>query len=274
MSGKSVPTTRLMLVAGMLLLTVLLFIAPRTRAKELNSARPEMQGAGIAGMETLRGLTLKNLGPEDKNRFERLSHNHQFDSIQDFWLRMKQPQLIALTAEEKAISTKKAEDFFDAGKRYYNAVRFATDDEQLPALYEGAVRCLSKGLELKPGDTDARILLASCYVEGSADPMKGIQLLREVEKTDSNNVKLQMSFAFFSIKSGQLDKAEARLKKAIAADSTYLEAYLHLADVYERQSNPSGTISMLEEYARRTDDVTARLEVNKYIDQLKKKHNN
>ncbi len=40
--------------------------------------------------------------------------------------------------------------------------------------------------------------------------MKGIALLRDVEKTDSNNVKLQLTFAFFSVKSQQWDKAIKR----------------------------------------------------------------
>jgi cytochrome c-type biogenesis protein CcmH/NrfG len=132
------------------------------------------------------------------------------------------------------------------------------------------MRCFSKGLKLKPNDVDARIMLASCFVEGSQDPMQGITMLREVEKTDSNNVKLQLSFAFFSVKSGQLDKAIARFNKVLKVDSNYIEAYLHLADAYERQGKIPETISALEKYSEKTTDVTAKVEIEKYIQQLKK----
>jgi lipopolysaccharide biosynthesis regulator YciM len=115
-------------------------------------------------------------------------------------------------------------------------------------------------------------MLASCYVEGSEDPMEGIKRLREIEKTDSNNVKLQLTFAFFSVKSGQLDKAISRFNKVIAIDSNYIEAYLHLADAYEQKNETDKTIKMLEKYSAKTTDVTARIEINKYIEQLKSKN--
>jgi tetratricopeptide (TPR) repeat protein len=131
------------------------------------------------------------------------------------------------------------------------------------------MRCYSRGLKLKPNDVDAKIMLASCFVEGTQNPMDGITMLREVEKTDSNNVKLQLSFAFFSVKSGQLDRAIERFKKVLRIDSTYIEAYLHLADAYEQQGNTALTIRALEKYGEKTTDPTARIEIGKYIQQLK-----
>ena len=67
-------------------------------------------------------------------------------------------------------------------------------------------------------------------MEDGKDPMKGIGLLREVEKTDSNNVKLQLTFAFFSVKSQQWDKAIKRFNKVLII----AVSYTHL-DVYKRQ---------------------------------------
>ena len=119
-------------------------------------------------------------------------------------------------------------------------------------------------------NVDAKIQLAACYVEGTQDPMKGITLLREVEKTDSNNVKLQLNFAFFSVKSQQWDKAIKRFEKVLQIDPLYIEAYLHLADAYEQQGDKNKTIEMLQKYASITDDAMAKQEVLKYINQLKK----
>ena len=112
-------------------------------------------------------------------------------------------------------------------------------------------------------------MLASCLVEGSADPMKGITMLREIEKTDSNNVTLQLNFAFFSVKSQQWDKAIRRFEKVIQIDSAYIEAYLHLADAYEQSGQINKTIEMLEKYKSKTDDALTREEIEKYIQQLK-----
>jgi tetratricopeptide (TPR) repeat protein len=94
-------------------------------------------------------------------------------------------------------------------------------------------------------------------------------MLREIEKTDSNNVTLQLNFAFFSVKSQQWDKAIKRFEKVLQVDSTYIEAYLHLADAYEQSGQKNKTIEMLEKYKSKTDDAMSRQEIDKYIQQLK-----
>ena len=101
--------------------------------------------------------------------------------------------------------------------------------------------------------------------------MKGITLLKEIEKTDSSNVKLQLTFAFFSVKSGQIDKAIKRFNKVLEIDPLFIEAYLHLADAYEKQGDKNKNIEMLTKYANLTEDAMAKQEVLKYIEQLKSK---
>ena len=194
------------------------------------------------------------------------------DSVVVFWDKLKRPDLAAYYSEELAKNDNTAAAWVKAGNRYYYAIQFIQDKTAIPVLYQSATRCFSKGLELDPKNTDAKIMLASCYVEGSEDPMEGIKRLKEIEKTDSNNVKLQLTFAFFSVKSGQLDKAITRFNKVIKIDSNYIEAYLHLADAYEQRSEIDKTIKMLEKYSAKTTDVTARMEISKYIQQLKSKN--
>jgi Tfp pilus assembly protein PilF len=82
-------------------------------------------------------------------------------------------------------------------------------------------------------------------------------------------VKLQLSFAFFSVKSGQYDKAIPRFNKVLKIDSNYIEAYLHLADVYEKQNNTDKTIEVLRKYSAKTSDILAKTEIDNYIKQLK-----
>ena len=79
-----------------------------------------------------------------------------------------------------------------------------------------------------------------------------------------------MTFAFFSVKSQQWDRAIKRFNRVLEIDPLYIEAYLHLADAYEQQGQKNKTIEMLEKYASVTDDAMAKIEVQKYIEQLKK----
>jgi tetratricopeptide (TPR) repeat protein len=271
----SARNTQLLLVAGALALFVLLFIAPRTTDPEKEAGfKPEGMSAAAsldASVEVYLNTAVRNLAPEKEKLYTRLAASAKHDSLAKFWDGEKRPDLAAWFVEASARKEQKAELWRKAGNRYYYAVRFTGDKTEVPVLYQSAIRCFGKALEKDPADTDARIMLASCYVEGSTDPMKGVAMLREVERTDSNNVKLNMTFAFFSVKSGQLDKAISRFEKVLRTDSTYIEAYLHLADVYEQKQDTGNTIRMLQVYAAKTPEATARGEINRYIEQLRNK---
>jgi tetratricopeptide (TPR) repeat protein len=268
----SARNTQLVLLGGALVLFVLLFIAPRTTAVEKQqgfSAGKTAEVSSAANVEVYLNTAVKNLEAGQQQKYAAIKDTKAYDSIASFWDGLKRPDLAAWFVELAAKKENSPDAWKKAGNRYYYAVQFTADKTEAPVLYQSAIRCFGKAVEIDPRDTDARIMMASCYVEGSADPMKGITMLREIEKTDSNNVKLNMSLAFFSVKSGQLDKAITRFNKVLKADSTFIEAYLHLADVYEQKQDTDNTILMLQKYAAKTPEATAKAEINKYIEQIK-----
>ncbi|MBX3164805.1 MAG: tetratricopeptide repeat protein [Bacteroidetes bacterium] len=265
---------QIILIAGALLLFVLLFIAPKTAPSKGNhvSEQSETNLAPNANLEMYLTMAVKALEPNKKQALDKLVNAKDYDSAQVFWDKLKRPDLASHYAEESAKENNGAEQWLKAGNRYYYAIQFTQDKTEIPVLYQCATRCFEKCLALDDKNTDAKIMLASCYVEGSSNPMQGVSLLREVEQADSNNVKMQLAFAFFSVKSGQLDKAITRFNKVLKIDSTYIEAYLHLADAYEQQGDEHNTIEVLKKYAAKTNDVTARIEIGKYIKQLEQHH--
>jgi tetratricopeptide (TPR) repeat protein len=261
-------TVRVLLVAGALIICVLLFIAPRTLPPDGGKAAAETE-AIAADLTPFVSAAGRNLALELKTKHDRFMTAGQFDSLVSMWDGLRRPDFAAYFVEKQAADSNTAHSWYNAGNRYFYSAQFVKDKTEVPVIYQSAIRCYSRALKADPRNTDARIMLATCYVETSPDPMKGIAMLREVEKTDSNNLKLQLTFAGFSMKSGQLDKAIERFHKALRADSTYIEVYLHLADAYEQKGEMGSTVKMLKQFAARTDDPAARTEVNKYIEQLK-----
>lgn len=265
--------TQLLLVFGALVLSVLLFIAPKIAptVPDEHEGHDHSKAPDVTGtIESYRNMAVKQLNENQKKIYNDLSSRKSHDTIVSFWDQLRRPDLASLASEEKATATGKAEDWMKAGNRYYYAVQFTQDKTEIPLLYQSAMRSFGKVLKLEPQNTEAKIMLASCYVEGSSNPMEGITMLREIEKKDSNNIQLNLSFAFFSVKSGQMDKAISRFEKVLKIDSTYIEAYLHLADAYEQLGETEKTIKMLEQYSNKTTDALAKAEINKYIQQLKK----
>lgn len=271
----STKATIIALIAGATGLFVLLFIAPKTNfeayaaKKEAPSAQKKAFDAN-ANLDFYLRNAVKVLSNELKTSYDHFYSKQLNDSLISFWLKQKRPDLAAHFEEKKAMMHNTDSAALKSGNRYYYSVQFVKDETEAPVLFACAAKMYNKSLSLNPSNFDAKLMLASCYLEASSSPMDGISLLRELERADSNNVKLQLTFAFFSLKSGQNDKALQRFNKALRIDSNNIEIYLHLADVHERLGNTEQTILALKQYAKRTTDVTAKLEIEKYIEQLKK----
>lgn len=274
---KSVTKKQIALLAGSSVIIVLLLFA-NTKLPENKEDVKSSEHAGASGTDitTLVGKVLNGLKPEEKAVVEKLEaatnvvsdKKAAYEQLIIAWDSLHQPAAAAYYTEKAALASPVEKNWVQAGDRYYAAVRF-TPQEEHALLYQRAIACYEKGLEINPDNTEAKISLASCYVEGSSNPMKGIGLLREVEKVDSNNVNLQMNFAFFSEKSGQWDKAIKRFEKVLKIKPDLIEVYLHLADAYKQQGDTQNAIRCLEKYLSLVDDVVIKTEIQNYINKLK-----
>jgi tetratricopeptide (TPR) repeat protein len=273
---KSVNKTQIAVISGSVLLIVLLLFAntklPEKKDKPGMSNHSDTSNSNIY---TLVKRAKNDLNVDQKHVFEKLEDGFKtspdkkkvFENIINKWDSLRQPAIAAYYMEQMAIASPTGKKWNEAGNRYYAATRFVNETEK-PMLYKKAMECFEKTLELSPKNVEAKINLGACYVEGSSEPMKGIGILREIEKTDSNNVRLQLHFAFFSEKSGQWDKAIARFNKVLKIQPDFIEAYLHLADAYEQKGDNAKVIESLEKYSTLVDDMTIKTEVQNYIDKL------
>lgn len=272
-------TTQIAVISGSLLLIVLLFFANTKLPEKKKEAEATSEHAGHEHAEDLVAVVesaKKKLSPPQQQELEKLEaalksapdKKVAFENMIGHWDSLRQPLVAAYYMEEAAKASPIAKNWFAAGNRYYAATRFVAP-EQRQVLFSKAMECFEKTLELEPNNVEAKINLAACYVEGSPDPMKGIGMLKEVEKTDSNNINLQLNFAFFSERSGQWDKAIARFEKVLKIQPDFIEAYLHLADAYQQKGDTKKTIESLEKYITLVDDITIKAEIQDYINKLK-----
>lgn len=269
--------TQIAVLSGSVLIIVLLYFA-NTKLPDNSGKMDATEVAPVNGLDvnTFVERATVALEADQKENFVQLKSELStatdktvvYEKLVYFWDQLRQPIVAAYFMEQIAINSNKEMDWKKAGDRYYAATRFVTGEEK-PMLFSRALECFEKTLELNPDNIDAKINLASCYVEGSAQPMKGIGMLRDIEKIDSNNINLQMSFAFFSEKSGQWDKAISRFEKILKIQPSFIEAYLHLADAYEQKGEKQKVIESLEKYITLVDDVAIKSEVQEYINKLK-----
>lgn len=146
---------------------------------------------------------------------------------------------------------------------------FFADKKLLPKKQEAKPEmAASEKIDTQNLSIDSLISLAVSYVQGPS-PMQGITLLREAEKRDSNNTKVQMYLGAFAMQSQQYEKAINRFNKILKIDSTKVEMYLSMAEAYKAMGNKEQELESLKKYVQRSGDEKTREEVQDYINKLK-----
>jgi len=198
------------------------------------------------------------------------------DSLIGLYDMLRKPIPSAFHALKKAEQSNGVDAWTEAGERFLLNAKYIGEANQKTAWFTTSKECFEKAVALAPTDLDIKVDLGVCLVEGASflgtAPMQGIGMLREVEQIDPTNIKALVNLGYFAIKSGQFDKAEERFKKVLEVDPTYIDAYLYLADMHEKQQKPDLAIASLKEYKNKVEDPQRKTEVEQYIQELSNKH--
>lgn len=137
-----------------------------------------------------------------------------------------------------------------------------------------AAGLFEQALKLNPSSHELKIDLGSCFVYGpgmTGDPqetMKGIQMLLEVVREDSNNMKAQMVLGIASVISNQADKGIDRLTKVVTFDPHNLEAVSWLADAYASKGDVPNAKKFYEQSKHIVNNPAFSKEVDERIKML------
>jgi cytochrome c-type biogenesis protein CcmH/NrfG len=71
------------------------------------------------------------------------------------------------------------------------------------------------------------------YIEGTGEPMKGVQMLRAITREKPDDVPANMLLGRMSIQSGQFDKAIGRFETVLKKEPENKEALYFMAQAYE-----------------------------------------
>ena len=99
---------------------------------------------------------------------------------------------------------------------------------------------------------------------------KGVSILLEIVRKDSNNVDAQLMLGRFGLISGQTDKAIARFEKILYLQPQNSEALFLLAEAYDSQGNKEKALELLEKCKKTVKDPKAKKEIEDFIENIKK----
>jgi tetratricopeptide (TPR) repeat protein len=128
-----------------------------------------------------------------------------------------------------------------------------------------AIECFNKALELNPKNLDTKIALASCYIDGTGEIMKGVGSLKEVTALDSMNAPANLLLGKLSVQSGQHEKAIKRLNVVLSQDSKNTEALYFLAETHKNMGNKEKAIEIFNQCKEIVNNPDFSAEIDNYI---------
>ncbi len=191
---------------------------------------------------------------EDMQHAEAKSKSVLLQQLSDMWLALGQPSIGADYLRQIADNEPTYDNYMRAGTALSSLIDFEQLEDMRVNVVYGARYCFEEAEKLQPGDLDAKIGLATVLVSGTNAPMEGIMMLREIDSSHPDNIKVNLELGRFSVMSGQLDKALERFDSVLQKDSLNLQARYMKAQTYLGLTDTAAAVLELEKLKSMTTD--------------------
>lgn len=168
-----------------------------------------------------------------------------FKTLSSAWHDAGNDEIAAHYAEEVAGLEKTDAAWSIAGGNFYLAAQKNGDDKPLHTYcLQHAADAFQNAASLNPTHWEHRLNLALCFTENPPqdNPMRGILLLRDLDKEHPENVSINCNLARLAIKTGQFDRAIERLEKILPNNSSNKKIICLLADAYSGKNDPKAAV--------------------------------
>jgi tetratricopeptide (TPR) repeat protein len=263
---------QLLLVAGALVLTVVLYLAPK-KIEKADVVSPVRAGYSFddalnRAKQQLKREELEQISSLEKQIDGNKGNTLLLDSLGKRWDALQMPAISAHYYEEAAEREPGEKSWADAANRYFDAFHSTDDSIVRTVLVQKAIACYEKALQINPKNLDIKTDLGISYVEGTNEPMKGIMALREVVAENPQHENAQFNLGLLSMKSGQFSKAVERFEKVLSINPERKETYLMLGKAWMALGNKEKALENLERLKKETTNPDLSGEANNLINQI------
>lgn len=192
-----------------------------------------------------------------------------FKSLAGVWQRSRQyPVSVFYTAKAAKLENSEKSLTF-AGQLFLELLE--NESDRSLQLWEAsqAISCLEPVLEKDSANEDARLALAAAYIQGTAEPMKGVQMLLAITRENPTDIPANMLLGRMSIQSGQFEKAIKRFETVLEQEPENKEALYFLAQAYEGAGNKQKAVELLEKVKKVVNNPDFSREIDGHIKSLK-----
>lgn len=223
------------------------------RAKEIYS---QEQLSPILALE--QQLSAENV--EEKQTELLKSISSEWNTLGDFALGgVYAEQVSGLLQSDAAFSI--------AGTTYFSCFKRDRDSLVRSFCMEKAIQSFESAISVAPEDQTHKVNLGLCYVEGGAQPMKGIMIIRDVAEKHPENALAGITLGKLSLRTGQYDKAIQRLETVLKTNPNQADAHYWLGLTYQAMNNNPQMTLHFKKFLSLSDDSARKSNVETILKQ-------
>jgi tetratricopeptide (TPR) repeat protein len=164
-----------------------------------------------------------------------------YKSLSGEWYAKGRQVIAGYYAQQVAEIEQTEESWSIAGTTYTIGLQRSQNEKARQFAVNRAVQAFESAISINPDNTAHQVNLALVYTSEPPEdnPMKGIQMLLQLNKEQPENVLVLVNLGRLAIQTGQFDRAEVRLQKALEIDPNNKSAICLLANVYAELGNAS-----------------------------------
>jgi tetratricopeptide (TPR) repeat protein len=240
---------------------------PRNRSEVLPD--DSLVSAARARLSEGDRATIKAQEDKLKPGTDSASQSAVFSGLGQSWQDLKEPKMAAYYS---GISAK----LENSEKKLTFAARLFIDlmlDEENPAirLWEAqkAVDLAERSYQIDTSIEETKLTLATGYIEGTGEPMRGVQLLLGIVRQKPDDIPANMLLGKMSVQSGQVDKAIMRFETVLAKEPENKEALYYEAQAYKGKGDKEKARQLLEKCKKAVNDPEFTRKADEEISLLK-----
>lgn len=159
--------------------------------------------------------------------------------------------------------------WFNSGLKFYEFAATTEDTAMQTYATNRAIVAFEKVIALNENNIEAKNALAICYIQNDLDIMKGVQLLKDVTKRDSNNIDANYTLGMLSMRSGQAEKAVGRFETLVKLQPMNPEFHYYLGEAYNQMGKKKEALKEYETFRTLVPDEGAKKNIEVTINNLK-----
>ena len=219
-------------------------------------------------MNTKNASTITNLEKQLTNSTTALQSG-VYDTLVRLWKAADKLNMAAYYFGEKAKLENSEKNLNFAGQLHLDLMHEAPYQGLQIWEAKQAISCFDQSLQSNPNNDTVKMALASCFIQGVGETMKGVQILLGIVKEHPDHVPANILLGKMAVQSQQFDKAIVRLERLKTIEPKNTEVLYFLAEAYKGKGEKEKAIVLFEQCKKLVNNPAFSKDIDTYITSFK-----